>query len=280
MISVASSSIRITSRPRSAPIVNTPTGLEAYFSLAVELEAIGSVTFTGRPGDAGTGWTVGFVQAQWIETNWAVYRGEAEADGSVFVQRGRPPARARQACIDSAAAAEPFYGLTTLAPMVPLSGVGPALPFVATLPATPAFPATVNVLHIDAPADSYPFERINSLTGKTNVLRSAQLEFAFCTMLVVRPPSGPAQFLRGFYWNVNWQADFRIHHSTQMLSQLVTGGNSCNVGAIFTGAPRDNRFGPVLSQPQTMTCNDMMDASRQSPNVREERGWPLFDVRR
>ena len=41
------------------------------------------------------------IQAQWIETNWGYYRGQHNSDGSLFVQRARPPARPAQACRDT-----------------------------------------------------------------------------------------------------------------------------------------------------------------------------------
>ena len=75
----------------------------ATFSLANPIEAIGSVTFHGSAGDSAAGWTIGFVQAQWVETNWGVYRGAAPSDGSVFVQRARPPSRPHQACFTTKA---------------------------------------------------------------------------------------------------------------------------------------------------------------------------------
>lgn len=67
----------------------TTTGLAAAFSLNRRLEAIGTVTFDGKPGDSAAGWQVGFVQAQWIETNWGMCRGAHDHNGSLLLQRYR-----------------------------------------------------------------------------------------------------------------------------------------------------------------------------------------------
>lgn len=124
MISIAASDIRITKRPALAPAGPNQAGNGVSFSLAQEIEAVGSVTFAGRAGDSGAGWSVGFLQAEWVETNWGVYRGDTVADGSVFVQRARPPARPKQACLDADSPTDLFYGLPSDEQIVPAGSIG------------------------------------------------------------------------------------------------------------------------------------------------------------
>lgn len=61
----------------------------------------GQCKITGGSGDKPTGWTLGFIQLQWIETNWAYYQGEKNTGGSCLVRRDRPPARPAQGCRDT-----------------------------------------------------------------------------------------------------------------------------------------------------------------------------------
>src|SRR4051794_40165949 len=83
------------------PTVNRPvvSGTEMSFT-GGSVQADGELTLEGVAGDSAVGWTAGYIQAQWIETNWCFYRGQHDGDGSVFIQRGRPPSRPAQACRD------------------------------------------------------------------------------------------------------------------------------------------------------------------------------------
>lgn len=279
MLTIPSSSLRITNRPQLAAVSNTADGLGASFELAQHVEAVGTVNFAGASGDLGAGWTVGFVQAQWVETNWALYRGLTVADGSVFVQRARPPARPAQACLDTIGSDLPFYGTAAAPARVPVGG-GTAVPFMATLPVAPTFPLSVSVLHSDLPSDNFAYEITNGTTGSSNYLSEAQLEFAFCAMLAVRPPSGSLRLLRGFYWNVAWQSRFVWHRSGQLIPTPVAAGSRCNVGSMFEGEARDHRFSSLWAQSAPPICNAVFQAASRNPNLREVAGWPSFDVRR
>ena len=277
---IQSSSIRFTSRPHRAEAVAIAP-IRAFFNLDGALEAVGTVTFAGRRGETmPAGWTVGFAQAEWADTSWFLYRGARHADGSVFVQRSRPPARPQQACRDSSHPNDPFYGDPAHnQPHKPIGG-GPALRYVETVPAAAALPVAVNVRHYDEPQDLCSWVWNNATTGKPNTLREAQLEFMFCTVLVARDPQGKMHMLRGFYWNVAWQAAFPAQADGTVHGQPVPGGSHAHVGQVFVGAPTDPRFLPVLTQPQSMTCNQLTWSSSATPNVKEAAGWPDFDVRR
>lgn len=272
------SRLRITSQPRLAKLASSISGAGIGFRLDRHLEAVGTIAFDHARGST-AGWQIGFIQAQWIETNWAVYRGMTQAAGSVFVQRGRPPARPQQACRDAASASTPFYARVVDGIRTPIGGTA-SIPFVANLPPSPSYPSAVEVLHSDLPRDRYPYIRTNMLTGQINLLRQAQLEFSFCTMFAAIDPAGTTHFLRGFYWNVNWQADLGLTSAGMIVPHAVPGGNSCNVGGIFEGGPTDPRFLTIMTKPQPVTCNIVAQAATLNPNIKEAAGWPSFDVRR
>ena len=67
------------------------------------MKILGQCKITGASGDNPAGRTLGFIQLQWIETNWGYYQGEKDIHGSSFLQRGRPPARPAQGCRDTVA---------------------------------------------------------------------------------------------------------------------------------------------------------------------------------
>src|ERR1700744_1898354 len=63
-----------------------------------KIEATGSVTLVG--GQPAAGWALGFIQVEWLDTNWLYYRGRQNSHGSIFFQRSRPPSRPSKACRD------------------------------------------------------------------------------------------------------------------------------------------------------------------------------------
>ena len=214
---------------------------------------------------------------QWIETNWGLYRGKTLADGSVFMQRARAPARPRQACFDANSPGTAFYGRLG----APLEAAGPGgidLPTVVQAQPGAALPTKVRVGHWDAPQDTFPLTRMSRKTGKMNYLAEAQLEFAFCTLLAAREPNGRMHHLRGLYWNARWQSLFR------WLGKLPThipiaGGNNATVGRPFLGAPTDKRFAPLFTSTPGLTCLQIYNIAKTNPNIKETDGWPVFDVR-
>ena len=113
-----------------------------------------------------------------------------------------------------------------------------------------------------------------------NLLREAQREMSFCTVLVVRDPQGKMHMLRGFYWNVACQAAFPAHPDNALQWPTLAQCTHATVGHVFTGPPTDPRFLSLLNRPQSMTCNDLIRSAVATPNVREVAGWPDFDVRR
>jgi hypothetical protein len=288
MIRFTQSTLTIGQRPEvPKSIAATPTsaGSVVPFNLVHGIEMSATVKVEGNAGDSGAGWSLGFFQAQWVETNWDYYRGQTEADGSVFVQKGRAPSRPRQACFDCDGVTIlpfAFVGQT-----FNITGVPTPLPSDVALPASPAFPLTFQLGHLDFPNDSADATRLNGVTGQTNFLQAAQREFAFCTAFVALSPSNSIQFLKAVYWNVNWQATFALNATASLLTpRVLPAGTTANVGHVIQGRPDDHRFISVLTTAQTINCNLIAQnaanaiSAPASPNVREAAGWPPIDVRR
>ena len=66
----------------SYPTVKAPTvaGGKVHFKVGNSLKATGSVMLTGS--HPASGWKLGFLQAEWAETNWLYYRGQHDAEDS------------------------------------------------------------------------------------------------------------------------------------------------------------------------------------------------------
>lgn len=277
----------ITIAPRSAkivigtrPTVNTPalSGSVMRFT-GGPIRATGEVTLNGAAGDDASNWTVGFLQAQWIETNWVYYRGRTNADGSLFLQRGRPPARPAQACRDSVGAANTIFYNTSAASNGTANGT-----------ATSTFPLKLSVSFFDQPSDSANLVEQNIKTGKPNFIAEAQLEFHFCTVLTVRDPAGAFHHQASFYWNQHWQGRFTPQNFTNPPTaytiRRVEAGMGANTSHIIMGTPSDKRFTGVLTSAQTQNCNQVFQAATAavalvaSPNRHQASVWQNFDVRR
>jgi hypothetical protein len=271
-----SANIKITARPHVNPPAVSGTAMSYT---GTPIRATGEVTLLGAPGDSAAGWTVGFVQAQWIETNWCYYRGQTAQDGSIFIQRARPPARPNQACCDcvnGSPVSRLFYST------IPAHGE------IATGTAGAVFPLTLKVSHFDQPSDSVDLVEMNahpaSGPAAPNFLAESQMEFHFCTILSVLDPAGTFHHLLSFYWNVHWQATF---HPTSFTNppagsrvHIVRAGTSANVGHLIKGTPTDRRFTGILNTAQTKSCNQVASAEITGPNRHEAPIWKNFDVRR
>jgi hypothetical protein len=237
----------------------------------------GEVQFTGDPGDSRAGWSVGWIQAQWIETNWAYYRGQHNSDGSIFLQRGRPPARPRQACRDTSGAVSTIF----TDPTDPRE--------FRRLPVDGTLPLRVNVQSNDPPGESYASVETNDTAGgRDNFIREIQLEFHFCTALSARDPDGNFHHLAHFYWNVHWQFRFSPTQfppgDTHWRIEPIARGTSAAASRAFSGTPTDHRFAGVLTTTQASSCVDLASASANAvaspgPNRREFRVWQSVDVR-
>jgi len=239
------------------------------------ISADASVQVNGAAGDSLLGWTFGFIQVQWIETNWGHYRGRLNNHGSLFLQRARPPGRRNQACRDTIGAGTAgnfFYDPAfTTAPFPP----GPA-----------AFPAVINVPGWnDTPGDFYRLRELNSTTGQTNFLREVQLEFHFLTVYSARDPFGAFIHLAHFYWNVHWQARFSPANFTNLTLpwhvRLIPGGNARNIGPVHQGIPtatnaRERAMIAALNDATLVNnCNDIAGTAATSVDPVPDTPAPL-----
>lgn len=269
-----SAKITVTAFPQvNAPIVN---GVKMSYT-GTPIQATGEVTLLGAPGDSAEGWTVGFVQAQWIETNWCYYRGETVKDGSIFIQRARPPARPNQACcdcVDGSPVDNLFYST------IPSQGE------IATGTTGDVFPLKLTVSHFDEPQDAVNLVEMNahpaSGAPQPNFLAESQMEFHFCTILSVRKPAGAFHHLLSFYWNVHWQATFEPTNFTNPPSgfriSVVQAGSHANVGPVIAGTPTDRRFTGILNTVQAQSCNQVATVEITGPNRHAAPIWTNFDV--
>lgn len=254
-----------------APGVPAIEGNGMFFT-ASPVRLSGFATLLGNAGDSALGWKVGFIQVQWVETNWCAYRGAASNDGSIFIQRGKMPARSQQACrdcVDRTPVASVFYSTDPTDGEL-VSGNGNS-----------AYPLVLRVKHQDQPRDRCPLTIQNSLTAKPNFLHEAQFEFLFCTLLSVQEPTGGFRHLTGVYWNLRWQYTFA---QPGYRATLKPAGTGATISAPFTGGPNDPRFASVVtSLAQTRTCNDVFRAATSAfnpgaPNRHESRVWTDFNV--
>ncbi len=239
----------------------------------------GQVTFTGDPGDTLTGWTVGFIQVQWIETNWLYYRGQKNNDGSLMLQIARAPARPVQECRDTTSRGTANQIWDALGPL--------ARPTDAFT--TPGQRIAVSTgVDPDSPNALVPMVENNGARGgRPNFLREAQFEFHFCTILSAQDPAGNFHHLVSFYWNTHWQARFLPRDFTDLTRPwFVTpvGGsfaNGVHISHFIQGTPTDPRIVPLLTAPIAggTNCNDLANNAVAAPIRRESPVWANFDVR-
>jgi hypothetical protein len=238
-----------------------------------EITATGSLTLTGSQPAAG--WQLGFIQVEWVDTNWLYYRGRQNNHGSIFFQRSRPPTRPIKACRDVDPETEIFYDPPN------------------TVTAADGFPKTLTIDHFDKPTTSTEAVVTNSLTGEDNFIREAQLEYLFCTVLTACDPVGNYHHLKSFYWNVRWQATFLPHNFDIPLGawwvKAVAGGQGSARSGVIEGQPTDRRFKDILTDLTVRGCNAIVPLYQPEPdgviavgnaNRRESRVWESFDVRR
>jgi hypothetical protein len=268
-----SAAIHITARPK----VNLPTvnGATANFT-GTPIRATGTVRLHGSDDDDPVGWSLGFIQAQWIETNWIDYRGNHNHDGTVFLQRGHPPARPRQGCRDTVATAAGVWYNPTDNDDAATGDV---------------FPLQLTAQFFDQPSDSCQVVELNTLTGKDNLLRETQFEFHFCTVLALRDPTGVFHQLLSFYWNAHWQSRFTPTNraaptTTPWTVTPLREGTSSAVSGIIQGAVTDRRFRDLITGPAILSCNQIFaaaEASVENPGGsgrHESPTWHDFNVAR
>jgi len=272
MFHVRESHLRFVVRPTTTAVTIVPPGgagaLAMFISPFFEVE--GQVSFAQPPAKA-AGCRLGFTQLQWIETNRATFRGIGRGDGWSMLKRDRAPARPAQACRDVAFANDVFsyppgaQGLVGYMPRHKLDlDLGTMVPL----------PTALFVSHADAPRDIFPTFRRNGRTGKLNYLDWAQLEFHFCTVMLLRRNDGTLHQLKHFYWNVHWNANFTASPGQGSAPATVrplpsAGRNIYNFGRVIDGAVTDSRFAALIGQAVTPTCNTVAGTASANQIVTE-----------
>lgn len=282
-IKPGSGKITPTQRPGVVPDVATLT--TATFA-NTPIRADGEVTLLGDAGDSAANWRLGFIQVEWVETNWVYYRGLTNGDGSVFIQRARPPARNQRATRDTLD--RPGGGATTVN-LIFYDGLNQAGGVKDGL-ATDTFPLTLKCSHFDQPNLPVPAQLTNELTGAVNFLREAQFEFMFVTVLSVRDPANNFTHLASFYWNVRHQATFTPQVAagvaTGLTPHVVKADTGPGISHVIPGRPTDHRFINVLTSVQPGSSNDIFRAAMNAAttvgakNRHPSRVWESFDVRK
>jgi hypothetical protein len=237
----------------------------------------GQCKITGASDDKPAGWTLGFIQLQWVETNWAYYQGEKNTGGSCLVRRDRPPARSVQGCRDTLRQGAILFDNDPGRDRA-VAGSGP-------------LPLTLRATLSDPPNDFWPLTRRNALKGTTNFLREAQLEFHFCTILALMDPDprrqaralldleNAFQYLKHVFWNVHWQAKFMPTNFADVAARWTITpsggalGNTVNVSRVFDGGPTDARFKGIGAAFLATNCLKAEQDAHKSPNVTESAIW-------
>lgn len=237
------------------------------FNSEKAIEATGKCQLTGLSSDNAAGWTLGFIQVQHVETNWAYYRGAINADGAAFVHRSSKEARGAEICRDAKSKGDIWFQ----------NKAGKDL----AVAATGTFPISLEAVFYDGPFETYDLYRKNTKTTKFNYLREVQLEFHFCTVLSLKSPGGTYQHLKHFLWNMHWQARFDVANpetSSPTFTVVPVSGksaNCANVSPIADGGPVDHKRLEALLSSSAPNCNDLAKKTSDSPSIRESATWDV-----
>jgi hypothetical protein len=230
-----------------------------------DLVASGTATIVGVPLEGIGGWAVGYVQMKFIGTNYAIYRGLSEREGSVLVHNSN-----QILCRDTdEASPELWYDPITWG----IHGnrgtrqMSPA----ATLPATGRLAVTAGLT--DAPRRRFAARLNNSRTGRVNYLHKIQVELHFCTIFTAFDPGRNRYIpLKHFYWNVLWTAHLGANAagvSTITRRDLM----QMNIQSkVHSGIPDDNRFKDKVYDASLPISNNV---SRRAPRVTESNSFSV-----
>jgi hypothetical protein len=269
-VAPASASFTVTTRPAVSIVIPTNNG-QMWLS-ATPITIAGQCQIAGVPGDDPAGWTLGVIQLMWIDTFWAYYRGQRDADGSLLLQFS-PAGWPNRGCRDTIAVPAVF------------NDDYPGFDRTVVTPGT-ALPKLMSAQLWDQPGRRLPLTRVNSLTRSSNFLREVQCELHFCTTLSLLSPAGAYQHLKHIYWNLHWQGRFQPTDFTNVQNSwsttLIGGtdGNAVNISSAADGAPTDRRFTSILTAPGATNCNVRDRAAVGAVVPRESRKWENFDVTR
>lgn len=164
--------------------------------------ASGSVGLRGAAGESLGGWALGYLQLKFIATDYARYRGNAVADGSVLVTRSN-----QILCRDTDEAS-PELWYDPIAWGIRGTRGTRVLPAGTVVPPSGEF--VLRSGFDDAPGRPFDFLVMNTATGARNFLHHVDIGLQFITILTARDPGGRYYPLKHFYWNVRWECHFQL----------------------------------------------------------------------
>jgi hypothetical protein len=219
--------------------------------------------------DSTNGLTVGFIQAAYCVENWAYYRGERDADGSVLVQRDK--ALQNRAGRDCAGNTVSKFFFNASRASKPLDGSKLA-----------------EVDHEHAPEISHDVYAKNLKTGSTNYLHEVAIETQYCTVLSVRDPNGKFHHQKYVYWGLRWHnifeatklsdgtLDFEVSDAPQGKRRAGPVVSVVHDAASIGAMPIDRKFADVLiSTTQHQNWNQMSAAAtrKADSDCQHYPGW-------
>ena len=238
-----------------------PEGSDAVRFVCPGMAARGTVNLHGTGNESVTGWKLGFIQLQFVETNYASYRGRTVSEGSAKVTRSHS-----RLCRDSV---NPVQSNLWYAPQEfnsPLNQ-GTFQP--------PTLPASGNLRMISGITDA-PGQRISIKIrnrNHDNFLHHVDIGFHFCTMMAAENPQHRFTILKHFYWNVHWEAHFAPNAAG--VPQLIRRDNFAMrvQRQVHSGIPNDSRFRNKVLSHSLPFSNEV--ANRMRPHTELSNDWSL-----
>ena len=232
-----------------------------------QISASGTVDLTGSPGESVAGWTLGYIQMMFVNTDYTRYRGATVRDGSMLLTQNT-----QRLCRDTdPAQVDVWYDPAA-------QGVtGGRGTFVAPAGAViaPNGRFTLTSGYNDAPGDSNPAVQNNAITGSQNFAHKVHWAFAFCMILTAREPAPRRSFhfLKHCYWNVRWEANFTRNAAGIPVMNRTADLLQLNVQRrIHSGSPSDPRFRGRETNMSLPVANNVAVAAAR---IRSARDWSL-----
>jgi hypothetical protein len=226
----------------------------------------GSVTLRADAGDNVGGTTLGWIQIEFAETNWGIYMGAADNDGSCLERRDSN----FQPCRDTSQRGGIFFdgsarGLDQFS--IPPGTIVPSNSPSQTFPMAVTFK--------DAPDIGFMLQNSNHLTHKMNFLKEVLVEMKFCTVLTLRWPNNDFKPLRHIFWSVKYhyfclRAEGAARWATQPIQPSVT------VGQNLPGAPTTS-WASQLTDRHAANCLAVSGAVMQQPAKTFQPHWFDFN---
>jgi hypothetical protein len=241
------------------------------------ISAAGAIVLLGAAGESIAGWSLGYVQLKFIATDYARYRGNRDADGSLVFTKSN-----LILCRDTDETSpeiwyDPIAGGITpssfflLGFAIPMPRGTTVLPAGTRIPPSGEFPLASGFL--DAPERHFDAVIFNTASGQNNFIHHLDVGLAFCTLLTARDPGGSIHFLKHFYWNVRWEALFqRDAMNIPQITRIVH--FQLNIQhTVHSGTSSDPRF---RGREADMTLPISNVVSGHPPRIRTARNWSLM----